>query len=33
VSIISRKDFDAAVRLLVAVVKRLDRSTVDSFQP
>ncbi len=29
VSIIDRRDFDATVRLLVALVKRLDRKTVD----
>lgn len=31
VSIIDRRDFEAAVRLLVAVVKRLDRATVESL--
>jgi putative aminopeptidase FrvX len=31
VSIIDRRDFDRTVRLLAAVVKRLDRKTVDSF--
>jgi endoglucanase len=31
VSIIDRRDFDATVRLLVAVVKRLDRRTVESL--
>ena len=31
VSIIDRRDFDATVKLLVAVVKRLDRKTVDSL--
>ena len=31
VSIISRKDFELAVKLLVAVVKRLDRRTVDGL--
>jgi endoglucanase len=33
VSVISRRDFEACVRLLVAVVKRLDRRTVNGFQP
>ena len=31
VSIIDRRDFDATVKLLVAVVKRLDRKTVESL--
>jgi endoglucanase len=31
VSIISRKDFEMTVKLLVAVVKRLDRKTVDAL--
>jgi putative aminopeptidase FrvX len=31
VSIISRKDFESTVRLLVALVKRLDRRTVDGL--
>jgi endoglucanase len=31
VSIIDRRDFDATVKLLVAVVKRLDRKTVDGL--
>lgn len=31
VSVISRKDFEMAVKLLVAVVKRLDRRTVDGL--
>jgi endoglucanase len=31
VSIVDRRDFDATVRLLVAVVKRLDRKTVDGL--
>ena len=31
VSIISRKDFELAVKLLVALVKRLDRKTVDGL--
>ena len=30
-SIIDRRDFDMTVRLLVAVVKRLDRKTVDDL--
>ncbi len=31
VSIIDRRDFDQTVRLLAAVVKRLDRKTVDGL--
>ena len=31
VSIISRKDFEMTVKLLVAVVKSLDRKTVDAL--
>jgi endoglucanase len=31
VSIIDRRDFDRTVRLLAAVVKRLDRKTVDGL--
>jgi putative aminopeptidase FrvX len=31
VSIIHRRDFDRTVKLLVAVVKRLDRRTVSRF--
>ena len=31
VSIIDRRDYDATVKLLVAVVKRLDRKTVESL--
>jgi putative aminopeptidase FrvX len=31
VSIIDRRDFDATVKLLVAVMKRLDRKTVNSL--
>ena len=31
VSIIDRRDFEATVKLLVAVVKRLDRKTVDAL--
>ncbi len=31
VSIIDRRDFDATVKLLVAVVKRLDRKTVENL--
>jgi endoglucanase len=33
VSIISRRDFEDTVKLLVAIVKRLDKKTVASFQP
>jgi endoglucanase len=33
VSIISRRDFEDSVKLLVAIVKRLDKKTVASFQP
>jgi endoglucanase len=33
VSIISRKDFEFSVRLLVALVKVLDKKTVEGFQP
>ena len=31
VSIIDRRDFDSTVKLLVALVKRLDRKTVDAL--
>jgi endoglucanase len=31
VSIIDRRDFESTVRLLVAVVKRLDKKTVDGL--
>jgi endoglucanase len=33
VSIIDRRDFDATVKLLVALVKRLDAKTVAGLQP
>ncbi len=33
VSIISRRDFEDSVKLLVAIVKRLDKKMVTSFQP
>ena len=32
VSIIDRRDFESTVKLLVALVKRLDRKTVDAFE-
>jgi endoglucanase len=30
--ILYREDYDAAVRLLVEMIKRLDRATVESFK-